>query len=95
LALWRRLRRCARLFDYFSVEAPDRIRGDFDASNGEEFSDHPERRAFQPQFSDAIAERQQRRESLRWHASEIAHRFCEALMPRFSGGSVAHDAPPP
>ncbi|MEP6672442.1 MAG: hypothetical protein ABJF10_24975 [Chthoniobacter sp.] len=77
-----------------SVKSPHGIRRDFDAGQREEFADHAERGAFQPQFSNAFAMGQQGREPFRRHASEIAHRFSEALRRRVSGGHVAHDAPP-
>ena len=66
----------------------------FDAGHREQFADHSEGRAFQPQFSDAVAMWQQRCKSLRRNASEIAHGFSEAPRWRISGGCVAHDAPP-
>ncbi|MGA7216125.1 MAG: hypothetical protein WBX20_18130, partial [Terrimicrobiaceae bacterium] len=46
---------------------------------------------FLPEFSDAIAVRQQR---LRRDASEVADRFSDALRLLCSDGCVARDAPP-
>ncbi len=61
------------------------------ASHREQFADHHERRAFLPQFSDAVAVRQQCREPLRRDASEAAHRFSKAFRLLISSGGVIYD----
>jgi hypothetical protein len=80
-----------RLAVHLGEKARDRIGADRDASSGEQFANHSERRALLPQLDDAIPERHQLCVTRRRRRRERSDSLVETLRARCDVGGFAHE----